>query len=69
MVLPYTCPQSFFFFIFTAVQSLNNNNRELEPWTVTGSEHFARQDSGLSQIFKLIVSTSKKRLKDINVVV
>ena len=26
----------------------------------TGSEHFARQDSGLSQIFKLNVSTSKR---------
>ena len=36
-----------------------------EPPTATGSEHFARQDSGLSQIFKLIVSTSKKRLNNI----
>ena len=35
----------------------------------TASEHFSRQDSGLSQIFKLMVTTSKKRLNNINVVV
>ena len=35
----------------------------------TGSEHFAGQGIGLSQIFKLIVSTSAKRLENINVVV
>ena len=40
-----------------------------EPRAATGSEHFARQDSGLSQIFKLIVSTSKKRLNNINLAV
>ena len=40
-----------------------------EPRTATGSENFARQDRGLSQIFKLIVSTSEKRLNNINVVV
>ena len=35
----------------------------------TGSEHFTCQDSGLSQIFKLIASTSEKILNKINVVV
>ena len=40
-----------------------------EPRTATGSEHFARQDSGLSQSFNLIVSTSKKRLKNFNLAV
>ena len=35
----------------------------------TGSEHFARQDSGVSQIFKLMVSTSEKKLNNINGVV
>ena len=51
------------------------NNKELkqacnvfEPRTATGSEHFARQDSGVSQIFKLMVSTCEKRLNNINVV-
>ena len=50
-------------------------NRELkhatffEPRTATGSEHFARQDSGVSQIFKLMVSTSEKKLNNINGVV
>ena len=34
-----------------------------------GSEHFARQDSDFSQIFKLIVSTSEKIVSNINVVV
>ena len=40
-----------------------------EPRMATGSEHFARQDSRLSQSFKLIVSTNEKRLNNINVVV
>ena len=40
-----------------------------EPRTATGREHFARQDNGLSQIFELIVSTSKKRLNNINLAV
>ena len=35
----------------------------------TGSEHLARQDSGPSQIFKLIVCTSEKKLNNIVVVV
>ena len=33
-----------------------------------GRKHFACQDSGLSQIFKLIVSSSEKRLNNINLV-
>ena len=37
--------------------------------TGAGSKDHACQDSGLSQIFKLIVSTSKKVLININVVV
>ena len=40
-----------------------------EMRTATGSEYFARQDSGLSQIFKLRASNSAKILIDINVVV
>ena len=37
--------------------------------TETGILHFACQDSGLSQIFQLIVSASEKTLNSINVVV
>ena len=37
--------------------------------TATGSEHFAGQGKCLPQIFKVIVSTSAKKLKNINVVV
>ena len=33
-----------------------------EPQTETKTEHFACQDSGLSQIFKLIISTIEKIL-------
>ena len=40
-----------------------------EPQTATGSEHFARQNSGLSQIFKLVFFITKKRLNNVNVVV
>ena len=32
-----------------------------EPWTETGSEYFACQDNGLSQITKLFVSTREKK--------
>ena len=35
----------------------------------TGSKHFAPQDRGLSQIFKLIVSAKEKILKGVYVVV
>ena len=50
-----------------AIGSLST--RVFETRTATGSEYFARQDSGLSQIFKLRVSNSEKILSDINVVV
>ena len=33
-----------------------------EPWTETGSEYFACQDNGLSQITKLFVSTTEKKI-------
>ena len=33
-----------------------------------GSEHFAHQGSGLSLIFKELVSTSKKVLNNLNVI-
>ena len=33
-----------------------------EPWTETGSEYFACQDNGLSQITKLFVSTREKKI-------
>ena len=39
-----------------------------EPPTGTGSKDFACQDSGLSQIVKLIVSSSEKILNNMNVV-
>ena len=38
-----------------------------EPGTDTGSEHFARQDSGYFQIFKLIVYARGKILNSTNV--
>ena len=41
----------------------------LEPRTETGTKHFARQDRGLSRIFKLIASPIEKILNDINMVV
>ena len=40
-----------------------------ESRTETGSSHFAFQDSGLSKIFKVIVSTTYKILNNLNVVV
>ena len=40
-----------------------------KPRTEAGSEHFACQDSGLSQIFKVILTTSKTILKNVTVVV
>ena len=40
-----------------------------ETRTATGSEYFARQDSGLSQTFKLKASNSEQIVSDINVVV
>ena len=41
----------------------------LEPRTETGTKHFARQDRGLSRIFKLIASPIEKILHNINMVV
>ena len=38
-------------------------------WATDGSEHFMCKQSGLSQIFKLIVSASEKILDNINVAV
>ena len=35
----------------------------------TGREHFACQDSGVSQIFILIISNGEKILSNVNVVV
>ena len=40
-----------------------------ETRTATGSEHFAFQDSGVSQIFILIISNGEKILSNVNVVV
>ena len=45
------------------------NDVQFEPRTETGIEHFAHQDSGPSETFKLIVFTSEKILYNINVVV
>ena len=36
-----------------------------EPWTDTESEYHACQDSGLSQISKVIVSTSEQIVADV----
>ena len=49
---------------------VNENNREIfEPRTETGSEHFAYKGIGVSQIFKLIISTKEEILNNFNVVV
>ena len=40
-----------------------------EPRMATRSEHFAHKDCGVSQIFKLMVSTSEKKLNNINGIV
>ena len=40
-----------------------------ETRTATGREHFACQDSGVSQIFILIISNGEKILGNVNVVV
>ena len=46
----------------------NLNTRVFETRTATGREHFACQDSGVSQIFVLIISNGEKVLSDVNVV-
>ena len=48
------------------IKSLSN---AFESRTETGIEHFACQDSDLSQTFKLTFSSSQKILKNVNVVV
>ena len=40
-----------------------------ETRTATGREHFACLDSGVSQIFILIISNGEKILSNVNVVV
>ena len=40
-----------------------------ETRTTTGREHFACQDSGISQIFILIISNGEKIVSNVNVVV
>ena len=48
------------------------DNREIKHarfWTATGKEHFASQDSVVSQIFILIISNGEKILSSVNVVV
>ena len=45
------------------------STRVFETWTATGREHFTCQDSGVSQIFVLIISDGEKILSNVNVVV
>ena len=42
--------------------------RVFETRTATGREHFTCQDSGVSQIFVLIISDGEKILNNVNVV-
>ena len=44
------------------------STRVFETWPATGGEHFARKDSGISQIFILIISNGEN-LSNVNVVV
>ena len=41
--------------------------RVFETRMATGREHVACQDSGVSQIFKLIISNGEKILRNVNV--
>ena len=43
--------------------------RVFETRTATGKEHVVSQDSGVSQIFILIISNGEKILSNVNVVV
>ena len=45
------------------------STRVFETRTATGREHFACQDSGVSQIFKLIISNGEKILSNVNLIV
>ena len=51
----------------TSIGSLST--RVFETRTATGREHFACQDSGISQIFILIISNGEKIVSNVNVVV
>ena len=42
--------------------------RVFETRTATAKEHFVSQDSGVSQIFILIISSGEKILSNVNVV-
>ena len=44
------------------------STRVFETRTATGREHFACQDSGVSQIFKLLVSNGEKILSNVNLI-
>ena len=46
----------------------NLRMRVFETRTATGREHFARQGSGVFQIFILIISNGEKILSNVNVV-
>ena len=50
-------------------QEVASAHNIFELQTPTAREHFAPQESGLSQIFKLIVSSSENRLHNTNVAV
>ena len=45
------------------------STRVFETRTATGREHFACQDSGVSQIFILIIPNGEKVLSNVNLVV
>ena len=45
------------------------STRVFETRTATGREHFTCQDSGVSQIFVLIISNGEKILSNVNLVV
>ena len=56
-------------FHFPPTSSPYDRKRRFWATDGNGSEYFAYQDSGLSQIFKLIVSISEKILNNRNTVV
>ena len=51
------------------VKSGSLSTRVFDTPTATGREHFTCQDSGVSQIFVLIICTGEKILSNVNVVV
>lgn len=51
------------------LRAAHTNDRNIfEPQMEAASEHFTCQDSGLTQIFKIMVSASEKILNNRNVV-